>query len=156
MRVVTRGTSPSFCVRTEHITVRSMDCAGETVCNKRFWHQYFLHYNSLNWSGGDFFFSSILWVPSAPFNLMSHFWDELIWLSCLADVNIRVLSAWVTEADYLFLFFFLSMEMCWYFQLRGKYIQITYFTAAGELVDFYDTRLPLEPSVRVMQPAAFK
>ena len=86
-------------------------------------------------------------------------------VSLLRWINLAKLPGWceypcalcLSDGGRLpFSFFFFSMEMCWYFQLRGKYIQITYFTAAGELVDFYDTRLPLEPSVRVMQPAAFK
>lgn len=71
-------------------------------------------------------------------------------VSLLKWINLAKLPGWceylcalcLSDGARLPFFFPSSMEMCWYFQLRGKCIQITYFTAAGELVDFYDTRLP--------------
>lgn len=84
IRVVTRGTSLSFYVKTEHVTVRSMDCRGEMVCNKRFWHQYFLHYNSLNWSAGAFF-PSIFMSPKCPIRFN---------VSLLKWINLAKLPGW--------------------------------------------------------------
>lgn len=79
------------------------------------------------------FFNSILWAPSVPSNLMSHFWNRFILLSCLNDVKICVPFAFVLM---------FSIER----QIYSNHL----LTAAGGLLIFYDTYLLLERLVWVM------